>query len=134
MAISAELVGLRRAQGQRLLAEDVQALVQRGLDHREVRLGRRRDDDRVEWDRLQHGVVVTLALDAGVLAQDVQDEAGRVTDRLDADVGMSAEDGQVGDAHLSDADNCYTNHDVPSGRGPTTQGARGTPRGRKYTG
>ena len=74
----------------------MQAAVERLLHHRRVQLRGRRDDERVEPLAVEHAIEVGVALEARVLAQDVGEVGGRVAAGDEIELGMGADDGEMG--------------------------------------
>ena len=93
-----------------LFAEDMKPLVQRLLDHRGVKLRRRRDDHRVERLACEQLVVVVVALQPGVLRQYIGEIGRLVTRRDHLHARVSIDDRVMRQSHLAQPDHSYSKH------------------------
>ena len=113
-----QLLGVRRAERERLLAEDVQAMFERGAHQRPVRPGWRRDQDRVEINLAQHRLVAPVGRERGLLPEHASHIARRLADRCDLDLGVHVGDREVREAHLAEPDDREPDHVGSRRRGP----------------
>src|SRR5690606_15945748 len=105
-----ELCRLGGREGQRLLAEDAHPAREATAHEGRVKARGGRDDDGVDLDRIQRGVEIGEGAHPGVLAQHVEDVAGRVDDGLHRHLRVRADHREVREAHLAEPDHGDTDH------------------------
>ena len=103
-----QLLGLAPVEAERLLAEDVDAGLERLAHHRPVQPRGRRHDHPVEPGR-QHRVVVAEHRHAGIAADHVEHEPGGIADHH-LGLGVRVDDGEVRQSHLAEPGDADLDH------------------------
>ena len=95
---------------ERLLAEHVQTAFESLAHHRRVQLRRRGDDQGVELLGVEHAIEVAVALEAGVLAQDVGEVGGGIASGDQVKLRMGPNEREMRQAHLAEAHHAGPDH------------------------
>ena len=98
-----QLLALACIEHEGLLAEHVETCSEGASNHGCVRVGRCCDDDGVDSGLGEQLVVVAVHRDAGVLLENIEQEARGVADTGDGDIGMRPNHRQVRQAHFPEA-------------------------------
>ena len=88
----------------------MQAAFQRCFHHRRMQLRRRRHDESIELLLIQHPVEISMTLQSRVLGKDVGKVGTRVATCDDLECWMGAQDREVRQAHLAQADHGGSDH------------------------